>query len=220
MEAVINGAPAFAHIRIDLAPGESLIAESDAMASMDADLDLQATPNGGWLGAPIRKFLGGESFFVNRFHNATQRSRRLTIVQKTPGDIRRIELNGNSICLQRGAFLCCTPGVTIGIRYAGLGAFVAREGLFKLIAGGTGSLWYGAYGGLVERRVEGEYIVDSSHLVAWEPHMKLRIQMAGGLISSITSGEGLVTRVEGSGTIVLQTRSLPGLVGWLNPKLS
>lgn len=219
MEAVINGAPAFAYIQVTLAPGESIIAEADAMASMDADVELQAKPNGGWLGAPVRRFLGGESFFVSHFSNATQKSRRLTLVQKTPGDIRRIDLNGNSICLQRGAFIACTPDVKIGVQFAGFGAFIAREGLFKLVASGTGSVWYGAYGGLVERQIQGEYIVDSGHLVAWEPQMKLKIQMAGGLISSLTSGEGLVTRVEGSGKIILQSRSLGGLVGWLNPKL-
>lgn len=219
MEAAIKGAPAFAYIQMDLAPGEAIVAESDAMASMDADVELVAKPNGGWLGAPIRRFLGGESFFVSELSNPTRRTRRVTLVQKTPGDIRRVDLNGNAICLQRGAFICCTSGVNIGVRYAGIGAFIAREGLFKLIASGSGSVWYGAYGGLVERRIDGEYIVDSSHLVAWEPHMKLRIQMAGGLISSLTSGEGLVTRVEGSGTVVLQSRSMTGLVGWLNPKL-
>lgn len=219
MEAVIKGAPAFAYIQMELAPGESLVAESDAMASMDADLELQAKANGGCLMAPFRKFLGGESFFVSHFSNPTQRNRRLTLVQKTPGDIRRIDLKGNAISLQRGAFIACTPGITLGVKYAGLGALIAREGLFKLVASGTGSLWYGAYGGLIEKRVEGEYIVDSSHLVAWEPHMKLKIQMAGGLISSLTSGEGLVTRIEGSGTIIMQSRSMSGLVGWLNPKL-
>jgi uncharacterized protein (TIGR00266 family) len=219
MQSVIKGGPAFAYIQMELAPGERLIAESDAMASMDADVELVAKPNGGWLGAPIRRFLGGESFFVSEFSNGTQRPRRLTLVQKTPGDIRRIDLNGNAICLQRGAFICATPGVKIGVRYAGIGAFIAREGLFKLIASGSGSLWYGSYGSLIERRIEGEYIVDSSHLVAWEPQMKLKVQMAGGLISSLTSGEGLVTRVEGRGNIILQSRSMSGLVGWLNPKL-
>ena len=49
--------------------------------------------------------------------------------------------------------------------------------------------------------------------------MKLKIQLAGGVFSSFFGGEGLVTRVEGKGKIVIQTRSLSGLAGWLNPKL-
>ena len=219
MEAVIKGAPAFAYIEMNLSPGEGVIAESDAMASMDADLEMKAQANGGCFGAILRKFLGGESFFVNNFTNPTQKVRRLTLVQPTPGDIRRIDLKGNSICLQPGAFIACTEGVSIGLQYAGIASLIAREGLFKLIASGDGALFYGAYGGLVEKQVKGEYIVDTSHLVAWEPHLKLKIQMAGGLISSLTSGEGLVTRIEGTGKVILQSRSLSGLVGWLNPKL-
>ena len=84
---------------------------------------------------------------------------------------------------------------------------------------GTGTLWYGAYGGLLEKEIDGQYIVDTSHLVAYEPEMKLKIQLAGGVFSSFFGGEGLVTRVEGKGKIVIQTRSLSGLAGWLNPKL-
>jgi uncharacterized protein (AIM24 family) len=49
--------------------------------------------------------------------------------------------------------------------------------------------------------------------------MKLKMQLAGGIFSSFFSGEGLVTRVEGKGKVWIQTRSLSGLVGWLNPKL-
>ena len=62
-------------------------------------------------------------------------------------------------------------------------------------------------------------VQSGSHLVAYPPHMKLKLQMAGGLISSIMGGEGLVTRVEGYGKIILQSRSLSGLAGWINPKL-
>ena len=87
------------------------------------------------------------------------------------------------------------------------------------IAEGTATSIVGAYGGLVEKTVEGEYIVDTGHLVAYDPNMKLKVQLAGGLLSSFFGGEGLVTRVEGNGRIILQSRSLSGLAGWLNPKL-
>jgi len=102
------------------------------------------------------------------------------------------------------------------VKWAGFASLIAKEGLFKLIISGNGTVVYGSYGAMVEKVIEGEYIVDSSHLVAYEPHMKLKIQLAGGLISSITSGEGLVTRVVGSGKIILQSRSMTGLAGWIN----
>ncbi len=219
MKTLIEGAPSFAYLHADLEPGESIVAESDAMASMAADLDLKASFNGGFFSGLSKKFLGGESLFINTFTNNTSASKRVTLVQGTPGDMRELELNGESYCLQPGAYIASTPGIKLGLRYAGLASFIGREGLFKLEVSGTGKVWYGAYGGLIEKHIDGEYIVDTSHLVAYEPQMSLKVQMAGGIFSSFFGGEGLVTRVNGKGKIIIQTRSLDGLKSWLNPKL-
>ncbi|MCG8461274.1 MAG: TIGR00266 family protein [Holophagales bacterium] len=221
MKSRIEGGPAFAHLHLELAPGESLVAESDAMASMDSGLDMVAKTNGGFFKALAKRFFGGESFFVNHFTNNTDKPCALVITQGTPGEVRRVDLAGDkdAICLQPGAYLCSTPGLKLGVQWAGIASGIAREGFFRLRVTGQGTLWYGAFGGLLEKQVEGEYIVDTGHLVAYQPHMKLKVQMAGGLLSSFFGGEGLVTRVEGYGKIVLQSRSLSGLAGWLNPKL-
>ena len=111
-------------------------------------------------------------------------------------------------------YLCVSSLAT-----AGFVSGISREGFFKLEAHGPGTIWFGAYGGLVGKEIDGEYIVDTSHLVAYEPQLKLKLQMAGGIFSSFFSGEGLVTRVEGNGKIWIQTRSIGGLAGWLNPKI-
>ena len=92
-------------------------------------------------------------------------------------------------------------------------------GLFRLVLSGTGTVWFGAYGGIMEKQVQGEYIVDTNHLVAYEPGLKMKLQLSGGIFSSIFSGEGLVTRLEGKGKAYIQTRSLSGLAGWINPRL-
>lgn len=215
----IEGAPSFAYIHVDLDPGETIVAEADAMASMDADVDMKAVFNGGLLSGLIKKFLGGESLFVNHFTNNTQKTRRVTLVQTTPGDIKELAMKGNAICLQPGAYVASTPGVTLGVKWAGITSFLAREGLFKLMASGQGVLFIGAYGGILFKDVNGAYIVDTSHLVAYEPQVALKMQLAGGLFSSFFGGEGIVTRVEGRGKIAIQTRSLEGLRDYINPKL-
>ena len=216
MESEIIGKPAFAYVNVVLAPGESLVAQPDAMSSMDADLDLQAKLNGGILGGLLRKYLGGESLFINHFTNNTGAARRLTLVQKTPGDVDCVDLNGDTIYFQPGAYLCSTPGVQLSLKWAGLASFIGGEGLFKLKLTGTGRVWYGCYGALLEKEVDGEVIVDSSHLVAYRDGIRLKVQLSGGIFSSFFSGEGLVTRVEGKGRIVIQTRSLSGLAKWVN----
>ncbi len=215
----LEGQPAFAHLHVDLEPGESIVAEPDSMASMSADLDLSVRFNGGFFSGLCKKYLGDESLFINEFVNRTSGPRRVTLVQATPGDIGRADLNGNSLCLQPGAYLASTPGVQLGLKWAGFASLIGGEGLFKLVVSGTGTVWYGAYGSLAERAVDGEFIVDTSHLVAYDPSLKLKVQLAGGLFGSFFGGEGLVTRVVGRGKIVIQTRSLDGLKNWLNPRL-
>jgi uncharacterized protein (TIGR00266 family) len=219
MNATIEGRPAFAHMHVDLEPGESIIAESDAMSSMSADLDMEAKFNGGFFSGLCKKFLGGESLFINVFTNNSVGTRRVTLVQPTPGDMAAFELQGNSMCLQPGAYIASTPGVKLGLKWAGFASLIGGEGLFKLVVSGHGTVWYGAYGAMIERAVDGEFIVDSSHLVTYEPQLKLKVQLAGGVFSSFFGGEGLVTRVEGRGNIMIQTRSISGLKSWLNPRL-
>lgn len=217
MEAQIRNKPSFANVLVRLKAGEGLVAEADAMASMSASIEMKARMAGGFFTALARRLFGGESFFVNEF--ATQSQGELILTQPVPGDITSVVLNGNALYLQPGAFLACEPGVQLGVGWAGLASFIAREGLFRLRASGTGRLWFGAYGGIIEREVEGELIVDSGHLVAYEPTLSLSMGLAGGLLTSLLSGEGLVSRLRGRGKVYLQSRSLSGLAAWTNSHL-
>ncbi len=218
MQSEIKGSQAFSYVDVELEPGESLVTESDAMSSMDADLDMTASFNGGFFSALLKKFLGGETLFVSRFSNNTSAPKKLTLVQPVPGEVRCVELSDEEFHLQPGAFLACSEGISLGLRWAGIVSFIAREGLFKLTVKGDGKVWYGAYGALLEKEIDGEYIVDTAHLVAYEPGIDLKLQLAGGIFSSLFGGEGLVTRVQGKGKIIVQTRSVSGLAAWLNPK--
>lgn len=216
MNVTIEAKPAFAYLNIELAPGEKIIAEADAMATMSADLDMDAKFNGGFFRGLLKKLLGGESLFVNHFTNNTNKTLQLTLTQATPGDMHCRTLNGESYCLERGAYIASDKGVTLGLRWAGLGSFIAREGLFKLVVSGKGNVYFGAYGGIIEKEIQGEYIIDSGHLVGYETTMKLVPKLSNGIIGSMTSGEGFVTKVTGSGKIYLQTRNLSGLASWVN----
>ncbi|KGE73883.1 TIGR00266 family protein [Spirochaeta lutea] len=219
MKAVLEGGTAFSYITITLDPGEQVIAESGAMQSMDAGLDMDAKPNGGFFSALGKRTFGGESFFVNHFRNNKTVSQNLVLAQDVPGQIVEIALGPDQeICLQRGSFLACTPGVSLSTAWAGFASWIGGEGLVKLRARGQGILWFGAYGGILTRQVSGELLVDSGHLVAYDPGLSLGIRAPGGAFASIFGGEGLVTRLQGQGTVYLQTRSIRGLAAWLNPK--
>lgn len=219
MKVEIEGKPVFAYIKVELQPGDKFIAEADAMATMSSELDMDAKFNGGFFRAILKKIFGGETLFVNHFTNNTNQPLNLTLAQPTPGDMVVKTLNGESYCLQKGAYIASDPGVKMGVKWAGFGSLIGGEGLFKLVVSGQGNVYFGAYGGLIEHEISGEYIVDSGHLVAYEPSMKLKPQLSGGLLSSFFGGEGFVTRVEGKGKIYLQTRNVSGLASWVNRHL-
>lgn len=218
MEVELRGGKSFTFLNFNLKKNEELITESGAMASMDKHIDLTSKLNGSIFRALLLKFLGKESIFINTFVNKSETSQSLVITQPTPGEIVHKKINNETIYLQAGAFIACTPNVKFKLSFAGFSSFLAGEGLFRLRFYGTGDIWYGSYGSIIEKEVDGEYIVDSGHLLSYSPNLKLNIQLSGGIFSSFFSSEGLVLRLEGKGKIQLQTRSLGGIAGWLNPK--
>lgn len=219
MKYEIRYRPAFAAIFVTLEPREEIIAEAGAMVSMDAGLSMTTEFSGGFFQALLRKFFGGESLFVNVFKNKTARPLNLVLTQSVIGDIDIMQLNGQKICFQPGAYIAHTPGAKMGVKWAGFASWFAGEGLFKLQLSGLGQVLFGAYGGLTQKQIQGEFIVDNSHLVAYESGIKMNIGLSGGLFGSITSGEGFVNRLSGRGKIYLQSRSVTGLVGFLRPRV-
>ena len=218
MEHEIRNRPSFANIRVELEPGEQIIAEADAMASMSGSISMETKWSGGVLKGIAKRLFGGESMFINIF-TADEEDGELVLTQPFPGDIECIELKGNTMFLQPGAFIACDPGVKLGLGWAGFKMLIAGEGLFRLKVSGTGRIWFGAYGGIFEKEIDDEYIVDTGHLVAYEPSIGVRVGMAGGVFTSLFSGEGLITRVNGPGKIYMQSRSFGGLAAWTNAHL-
>jgi len=208
---------AFATLFVTLAPGESIVAEAGAMASMSRHIQIKTRFNGGLFKALMRKIFGGESLFINTFH-CPQGSTpgQLVLTQPTPGDLQTIDLAGQSLFLQPGAYVASTPGVNLGLGFAGFASWFGGEGLFKLQVSGHGQVWMGGYGGIFSRDVQGEYVVDSGHILAYEPTLGLSVGLSAGIFSSFFGGEGFVSRVKGQGKIYLQSRSLDGLAHWTN----
>ncbi|MDJ0590605.1 MAG: TIGR00266 family protein [Pleurocapsa sp. MO_226.B13] len=219
MECEIKYKPAFSAIFVTLEPGEKIIAEAGAMASMDGQVTIKTKLSGGFFSALAKKFFGGESLFVNVFSNETKQYVKLVLTQPVVGDIQEIELYGKDIYFQPGAYIASTPGVTMGVRWAGFSSWFAGEGLFKLRLSGKGRVFFGAYGGITKKAIDGEFLVDNGHLVAYEPGIQMGIKLSNGLIGSLTSGEGFLNRLSGRGNIYLQSRSIGGLVGFLRSKV-
>lgn len=220
MRYEIRHKPAFSTAFVTLEPGEAITAEASAMASMDARLSMATELAGNPVEALLKKFLGGESLFVNVFKNSTAEPAEIVLTQNTIGDMEIVELQaGESLCFQPGAYIAHVGKVNIGIQWAGFASLFAGEGLFKLKLTGPGLVLFGAYGGISQHAIDGDFIVDNGHVVAYTPDITMNIRLSGGLIGSVTSGEGLINRLQGQGKIYLQSRSIDGLVRYLRPKV-
>ena len=219
MECEIKYKPAFSAIFVTLEPGEKIIAEAKAMATMDGHVTITTELSGGFFSAIAKKFFGGESLFINTFSNNTKQYASLVLTQSVVGDIEEIEIYGKDMYFQPGAYIASTPEVKLGVRWAGFTSWFAGEGLFKLRLSGRGKAYFGAYGGITKKAINGEFIVDTGHLVAYEPGIEMGIKLSNGLIGSLASREGFVNRLTGRGNIYLQSRSIGGLVGFLRSKV-
>ena len=219
MEYQIRYKPAFATIFITLQPGDTLTAEAGAMVGMDGQISMKTSFSGGFFSGLINKCLGGESLFVNTFTNKTNQPLQVVLSQSAIGDIVAVELHsGQQLCFQPGAYIASSKKVKLGVGWAGFASWFAREGLFKLKVTGPGLVFFEAYGGISQKQITQEFIVDNSHLVAYEPGIKMSVGLAGGWFGSLTSGEGFINKLRGNGVVYLQSRSINGLVRFLSPK--
>jgi uncharacterized protein (TIGR00266 family) len=219
MKVTLEHGPAFTWARVALAAGEAVKAESGAMVAMSATIDIETKMQGGFLGALARKMLTSESFFQNTF-TAARGPGEVTFAPSLSGDIRVRELSGDDLMLTSGCYLASSPTVEMQTKWGGMKSFFAKEGLFLLRAHGTGTLLFTCYGALAEIVVPPEgYVVDTGHVVAFEPTLEYEVKKVGGLKSLFLSGEGLVCRFSGHGKLWIQTRSLDAFIGAIVPML-
>jgi uncharacterized protein (TIGR00266 family) len=213
-EARILGNPDFGHLSCTLPPGEALLVESGAMAAMDDGFEVKNRLPGGFFTSMLRKLFGGESAFVGEYTHPEGGT--IEISPAFPGAVLHRSLSGEGIFLQGGAFMACTPGLELGVQFGGLKSFFSGEGAFFLNISGQGELFYNAYGAVIERVVDGSFIVDTGHVVGWEPTLDWTVRGMGGLKSTLFSGEGLVIEFSGRGKVWTQTRHLGAFAGWLS----
>ncbi|KAI1088477.1 DUF124-domain-containing protein [Rostrohypoxylon terebratum] len=127
------------------------------------------------------------------------------------GDMTTIRLTGDeSWSVGKDSFVANTQGVIRDYKRQGLGkAMFSGEGLWVHKISGIGLLWITSFGAIIRKDLaEGEkYIVDNGHLVAWNVKYIMERVASGGIIGGLASGEGLVCKFTGPGTVFIQTRN-------------
>lgn len=217
MQYEIKSSPDFAIIDCQLEPGESIVSESGAMVSMSPGVKMKTEARGGMLAAAKRKLLGGESIFQNTY-TAGSNGGRVMLAPGSPGDLIAFDLEpGKALMIQSSAYVAATPDVKLDTKWGGAKGFFSGVGFFLLKAEGPGTVFIASYGAIFPKKCDGEYIVDTDHIVAFQDSVTYSVTKVGGIKSLFLGGEGLVAKFSGSGMIYAQTRSPSSLAGFLHP---
>jgi len=213
-------------LHVSLRKGEKIYCESDAMVMMEDALDLAGKMTGGLGSALMRRFANGESFFQQHIE-ATRGAGDCLLSPVLPGTIQILEVGATQYLLSDGAFVAADSGVDLKVRTQSLGnaLFAQSGGFFVMEATGQGKLAVSGFGSgfILDVEPGKEVIIDNAHVVAWDSQLRYEIsvpsQQSGGmfsrLVSSVTSGEGIVLRFSGRGKVVICSRNRNAFSSWV-----
>ena len=223
MRTEVRHNPSFAIVRVFLEPGETAQAEAGAMAMHSLGIDVQAQMKGGLMKSLSRSMLGGESMFITTYTAHPQAAGWVDVAARLPGDAVSLDVTPqHGKVLTRGSWLAASAGVTLDTKWGGFGNLFGGEGGFTVHAGGQGEVIAACYGALDRHELPpgGGFTVDSGHVVAYDDGMQPTLRRVGrGLMTGMTSGEGLVFDFQGPGTVWTQSRNPNEFVGWLSQML-
>ena len=230
MNIEIESRPSYGMAVVTLDKGESITAESGAMVAMSAGVSVDTTFNGtgsgglvDWLQAAItgliRKFFAGETLFVNQFRG-TKDGQEVLLSPAMVGDVEQYRLaDKKRITVQATSYLASTKKVRVDLIWAGFSMLLSKEGAFFLRCRGEGDVLINSYGAIEKVEIDGKYLVDTGHVVAFDGDLQYKIRRVGGWKSTLLSGEGMVLEFSGKGTLWLQTRNINAMVSWITPVL-
>jgi len=209
--------PAYALATVLLDAGEACIAEGGAMVSKDTHVTITTSSTSpdprpqryGCLPWFFRSF--GDLFrrratYHNKFE-AANHAGSVTFAPHSPGDIivhRLVETTG--LVVQAGAFLCGASTVGLDNEWGGTEAFLRGDGMFMVRANGEGLLAFASFGYIREIQVDDAWVVDASHVVAFEDSLSFEVRRhRGGLMQRWFGGESYVVELHGQGRVWLQS---------------
>ncbi len=192
------------------------------MIAMSGDMGIETTTHkkgSGGIFKAMKRMIAGESFFLNHF-TAGPTGGELWLATTLPGDMMAYDLRGENLIVQGGSYVCSEAGVEIDLGWQGLKSLFSGEGVFWLHLKGNGKAVINSFGAIYPVEVDGETIVDTGHIVAFNETLDFDITKAGASwISSFLGGEGLVCKFRGRGTVWCQSHNAPGFGKALGPLL-
>lgn len=201
-------------VAIDLGPGETIYSQTNCMAWMSDNIQMN-THTGGGLLAGLKRSLSGGSLFITEF--TAQSTGHIAFAPRFPGTIlaRTLAPNESLIC-RKETFLCAEKSVNLEIAWQQrIGAgFFGGEGFILQRVTGPGTVWLDLSGEVVERSLSaGErLLVHAGHVGIQDPSVQFDIQMVRGFRNVLFGGEGLfLATLTGPGRVWLQSMPIMNL---------
>ena len=201
-------------VSIDLARGETIYAQTHAMAWMSDGITMD-THTGGGLFAGLTRAMSGGTLFITDY--SAEQAGHVAFAPRFPGQILPVELAaGQSLICRKETFLCAEKSVSLEIamqQRLGAGLF-AGEGFILQRVTGPGTVFLDLSGEVVEKTLgPGERLrVHAGHIGMQEPSVTTDIQMVRGFRNILFGGEGLfLATLSGPGKIWLQSMPILNL---------
>ena len=201
--------------------GQSLCTQSGAMSWMSPNMQMN-TSSGGGIKKALGRFFAGESLFMNEY-TAQGGTGLIAFGAALPGKIIPYEVTpGNSIILQKSAFLAMEKGLDLSVHFQkkfGSG-FFGGEGFIMQKVSGAGTVFIEIDGYCKEYELgAGEsIIVDSGYLAAMTESCTMDVQSVKGLKNALFGGEGIFnTVITGPGKVYVQSMPAVSLAGRIMP---
>lgn len=196
--------------KITLAEGEVCTTESGAMIAMSGNMNITTSTHkkgSGGIFKAIKRLVAGESLFLNHFE-PERGNGELWLGTSLAGDMTVINLDNDNLIVQGGSFLACEEGIDIGLGWQGFKNLISGESMFWVNLKGRGQVVLSSFGAIYPMEVDGEYIVDTGHIVAFSETLNFTLTKAGSSwLHSILGGEGLVCKFQGRGTVWCQSHN-------------
>ncbi|NDE62631.1 MAG: TIGR00266 family protein, partial [Cyclobacteriaceae bacterium] len=120
---------------------------------------------------------------------------------------------GETLIVAAGGFVAKEDTLDMNVGWQGMASLFSGEGLFWLKIKGSGKVLLNSFGSIYTVDVHDHYIVDTSHIVAFEETLQFQITKGGNTwLSAFLGGEGFVCKFQGKGKVFCQSHN-PGRFG-------
>ncbi len=216
-------------LEIQLAPNESVIAESGELSWMSPSISMTTSAGGGLSGGgglfgAVKRMAGGGGLFLTTY-TAQPPGGLVAFAAKLPGQIFPIQVSsGGGYMAHKHGFLCGTPGIGISMGFQqslGAGIF-GGEGFILQQIGGEGIAYIELSGEIIVRDLQpGEsLLVHPGHVGLFQAGMPFQIVTIRGIKNKLFGGDGIfLASLTGPGRIWLQSMPIPGLANAIAPYL-